>query len=208
MSRPSLNRFHSRVDRLLTIAVFSALIVCGSRATVVHAGDEGIARLTASVLNNGEVAVSAELIRWYNRNIREDLNNGIPKDLYYYILLKKRQPGWFDEEIVSKTIKHTIKYDVLKKDYSITTRMDGQMSEKTVESFQEMADLISRIDHVKINPTKRMRARHTYYASVKAEMRASNVPFFIEYILFFIPALELDTPWADSAPFYALEESP
>jgi hypothetical protein len=208
MSRPSLKKFHSRFDRLLTIVAFSALIVCGGRATVAHAGDEGIARLTASVVNNGEVAVSAELIRWTNRNIRDDLNNGIPKDLYYYLLLKKRQPGWFDEEIVSKTIKHTIKYDVLKKEYSITTRMDGQTSEKTVESFEEMADLISKIDHVKINSAKRMKTRHTYYVSVKAEMRASNVPFFIEYILFFIPALELDTPWADSAPFYALEESP
>jgi hypothetical protein len=208
MSRLPLKRFRSRFDLLLTIVAFSALIVCGGRATVAQAGDEGIARLTASVINNGEVAVSAELIRWYNRNIRDDLNNGIPKDLYYYLLLKKRQPGWFDEEIVSKTIKHTIKYDVLKKEYSITTRMDGQTSQKTVESFEEMADLISRIDHVKISSTKRMRARHTYYVSIKAEMRASNVPFFIEYILFFIPALELDTPWADSAPFYALEESP
>jgi hypothetical protein len=163
--------------------------------------------LDSSVLNNGEVVVSAELIRWYNDTIKEDLNNGIPKDLYYYLLLKKRQPGWFDEEIVSKTIKHTIKYDVLKKQFSITTRMDGQTSQKTVESFEETADLISRIDHVKITTAKRMKTRHTYYISVKAEMRATNVPFYLEYILFFIPALELDTPWADSAPFYALEES-
>jgi Domain of unknown function (DUF4390) len=201
--------FHARrfLFPLLVSSCVTVIVVLGS-APFSYAEDERIAQLTATILNNVEVAVSAELIQWYNRNIKEDLNNGIPKDLYYYILLKKRQPGWFDEEMVSKTIKHTIKYDVLKNQYSITTRMDGQTSQKTVESFDEMADLISRIDHVKITTKKRMRARNTYYISVKAQMRATNVPFYLEYILFFIPALELDTPWADSAPFYALDQSP
>ncbi|HTN42866.1 MAG TPA: DUF4390 domain-containing protein [Nitrospiria bacterium] len=172
------------------------------------AGEERIAGLTASVIDNGTLTVTADLIRWYNRNLQEDLNNGIPKDLYYYILLKKRQPGWFDEEVFSKTIKHTIKYDVLKKQYSITTRTDGEITQKTVQSFEEMAPLISRIDHVKIITPGQLKTRHTYYVSVKAEMRATNVPFYLEYILFFIPALELDTPWADSAPFYSLGRTP
>lgn len=208
MSRRLLKTVFLRFNKHTLLLSLGVLVVCLSRVSFAHAEEERIARLTASVLNNNEVAVTAELIRWYNQNIKDDLNNGIPKDLYYYILLKRRQPGWFDEEIVSKTIKQTIKYDVLKKEYSITTRLDDQTSHKTVESFEEMADLISRIDHVKITSLKRMRARYTYYISVKAEMRATNVPFYLEYILFFIPALELDTPWADSAPFYALEESP
>ncbi len=208
MSRRLLKTVFLRFNKHTLLLSLGVLVVCLSRVPFAHAEEERIARLTASVLNNNEVAVTAELIRWYNQNIKDDLNNGIPKDLYYYILLKRRQPGWFDEEIVSKTIKQTIKYDVLKKEYSITTRMDDQTSQKTVDSFEEMADLISRIDHVKITSLKRMRARYTYYISVKAEMRATNVPFYLEYILFFIPALELDTPWADSAPFYALEESP
>lgn len=191
----------------LVSSCVTVIIGLGS-APFTYAEDERIAQLTATILNHNEVAVSAHLIGWYNRNIKEDLNNGIPKDLYYYILLKKRQPGWFDEEMVSKTIKHTIKYDVLKTQYSITTRMDGLTSQKTVETFEEMADLISRIDRVKITSTKSMRARNTYYISIKAEMRATNVPFYLEYILFFIPALELDTPWADSAPFYTLDQSP
>jgi len=184
---------------------FLAMVASFAGVRPADAQEEAIARLTATIINPGEVSVTAQLIRWDNQALREDLNNGIPKDLYYYILLKKRQPAWFDEEIVSKTIKQTIKYDVLKKQYSITTREDGETSQKTVESFEEMADLISHIDRVKIITKKRMKARQTYYISVKAEMRATNVPFYLEYILFFIPALELDTPWADSAPFYTVE---
>ena len=189
----------------LIAAVFVLLAWNSPRAL---AGDERIADLSATVVDNDTLSVSADLIRWYNRNLQEDLNNGIPKDLYYYILLKKRQPGWFDEEIFSKTIKHTIKYDVLKKQYSITTRSDGETVEKTVESFDEMSQLISRIDRVKIETSVSLKPRQTYYVSVKAEMRATKVPFYLEYILFFIPALELDTPWADSSPFYSLGGPP
>jgi len=189
----------------LIAAVFVLLAWNPPRA---HAGDERIADLSATVIDNGTLTVSADLIRWYSRNLQEDLNNGIPKDLFYYILLKKRMPGWFDEEIFSKTIKHTIKYDVLKKQYSITTRSDGETVEKTVESFDEMSQLISRIDRVKIETSVSLKPRQTYYVSVKAEMRATKVPFYLEYILFFIPALELDTPWADSSPFYSLGGPP
>jgi len=193
------------VHALPVLMSFLAMVASFAGVRPADAQEEAIARLTATIINPGEVSVTAQLIRWDNQALREDLNNGIPKDLYYYILLKKRQPAWFDEEIVSKTIKQTIKYDVLKKQYSITTREDGETSQKTVESFEEMADLISHIDRVKIITKKRMKARQTYYISVKAEMRATNVPFYLEYILFFIPALELDTPWADSAPFYTVE---
>jgi hypothetical protein len=194
--------------RLCAGVLAVVLVTLDGSASRAVAGDERIAGLTAAVIDNGTLSVSAELIRWYNRNLQEDLNNGIPKDLYYYILLKKRQPGWFDEEVFSKTIKHTIKYDILKKQYSITTRTDGQITQKTVQSFEEMAPLISRIDHVKIDTPVQLKTRHTYYVSVKAEMRATNVPFYLEYILFFIPALELDTPWADSAPFYSKGKTP
>ncbi len=193
------------LSRLAGIVIAVALMVPASRAM---GGEERIAGLSVGVVGNGDLLVSGELIRWVNPTLLEDLNNGIPKDLYYTILLKKRQPAWFDEELMSKTIKHTIKYDVLKKQYSVTTRIDGQIAQKTVESFEEMAQLISRLDRVKMNPLKQLRARHTYYVSVKGEMRATEVPFYLEYIFFFVPALELDTPWADSAPFYALESPP
>ena len=192
--------------RILT-GVLAAALATGT-VPPARAGDERIADLSPSVISNGELTVSARLIRWTHDRILKDINNGIPKDLFYYILLKKRQAGWYDEEVASKTVQHTIRYDVLKKQYTVTTKLDGRVGSKTVDSFKEMAELISRLDRVKMTTERRLKARHTYYVSVKAEMRATRVPFYLEYIFFFIPALELDTPWADTAPFYALEESP
>ena len=177
-------------------------------APSVHAADERIAHLTSRVVSDRELEVSAKLLRWSNPKIIADLNNGISKDLYYYILLKKRMPFWYDEEMHSLTIRHTIKYEILKKQYSVSTRTGDQITKKTVGSIEELDHLISTIDRVRIKLSKRLRSRHTYYTSIKAEIRATRVPFYREYILFFIPALELDTPWANSAPFYAREATP
>jgi hypothetical protein len=186
----------------LALAVTAAVCLGGANAS---AQNGRIANLTASVANNAEMRVSGDLLQWLTPELRRDIDDGIPKDLYFYILLKKRQPGWFDEDVAAKTIRHTIKYDTLKKQYLITSR-DGDSALQRVEAqFEDAADLISRLRNVTLTTEKRLRLRHTYYISVKAEMRATKVPFYLEYILFFIPVLELDTPWADSAPIYAIE---
>ena len=197
----------AEIPRRILTGVLAAALAWGA-APPARAAEERIANLSETQINNGELTVSAELIRWTHERILTDINNGIPKDLFYYILLKKRQAGWYDEEVASKTVKHTIQYDVLKKQYTVTTRINDRVTTKTVDSFKEMAGLISHLDRVRITTERRLKARHTYYVSVKAEMRASRVPFYREYIFFFIPALELDTPWADTAPFYALEAPP
>ena len=170
-----------------------------------QAGNERISGLTVTVVTNTEIRVSAELIRWMNPGLQKKIKRGIPKDLFYTILLKKRIPFWLDEEIHSETIRHTIKYDVLKRQYLITTGVGEKHSEVVIESYQKMIDLISKINNVKMTLSKRLRKRHIYYVSAKAEVKTSRLPFFLEYILFFIPVLELDTPWVNSAPFYSLE---
>jgi hypothetical protein len=167
------------------------------------AGPERIAGLKVKVVSNHEIRVSAELIRWMNTDLESDIQNGIPKDLFYSIALNKRLAIWFDEELQIKTIKHTIKYDVLKGQYHVTTWNDGNKREQVAHDLGQLMELISVVNNVKIDLDRGLKSRHTYYVSVKAEVKASRLPFYLDYILFFIPVLELDTPWAHSAPFYA-----
>jgi hypothetical protein len=162
--------------------------------------DERISGLTVQMTPQGEILVSARLLDAMQSKTVNDIQHGIPKDLFYYVLLMKRQTGWFDEELLSRTIKYTIQYDLLKKRYRVHMRRDtGEMSH-IIENFQEMTDLISKIDNVKITETKTLNPKETYYVRVKAQMRASRLPFYLRYLLFFVPVLELDTPWADTAP--------
>ncbi len=168
--------------------------------------DERISDLTVKTAPQGEILVSARLLQAMQGKMMNDIQHGIPKDLFYYVLLMRRQAAWFDEELLAKTIKYTIQYDVLKKQYRVHIRHETGATNRIVENFQEMVDLISKIDNVKIAEAKMLKPKETYYVRVKAQMKASRLPFYLKYLLFFIPVLELDTPWADSAPFYASAE--
>ena len=182
-----------------------SLIFLISAPGPARAGTERIAELTVTVDNNRLIHISAELIRWMTPDLEKEIESGIPKDLFYTIVLKKRIPAWFDEEIQSRTIKHTIKYDLIKKQFIVSTWNAGEQQDRTLENLDQMMDLISTVNNVKIDLDQGLKSRHTYYISVKAEVKSSRLPFYLDYILFFIPVPELDTPWANSAPFYAIE---
>ena len=184
--------------------LIGALICCLLTLFLPAAGeasDERIANLVIEITNT-DILVSANLIRGFSRTTEEDIQNGIPKDLFYYLLLKRRQPLWFDEEMISKTIKYTVKYDLLKKQYLVTRRVDGIVQQEVTEDLMAMKRLISTINHVKIADIRVLNDKDSYYISVKAEMRATKLPIYLEYFLFFIPILEVNTPWADSGPLY------
>ncbi len=146
-----------------------------------------------------EIVVSADLTEGFNDGITRDIHNGIPKEFYYYILLKRKEKRWFDEEIRSKTVRYTVKYDILKKNYLILLNDDGKVTEKHSSDIEQMKKIVSRIDRIPFAPAKVLGNSRRYYISVKSQMKAAKLPFYLEYFLFFIPFLEIDTPWADSA---------
>lgn len=161
------------------------------------AGSERIRNVVTEVKNQ-EIVVTAELVDGFNREIIRDIHDGIPKDFYYYLLLKRKQKNWFDEEILAKTIRYTVKYDTLKKKYAVVQREGERTVENTVDDLETMKRIVSKIDQVKLAPVSVLRSRNRYYVSVKSQMKAAKLPFYVDYFLFFIPFLELDTPWADS----------
>jgi hypothetical protein len=166
-------------------------------ADLFAAGSERMKNVVTEIKNQ-EIVVTAELVDGFSREILNDIHDGIPKDFYYYLLLKRKQKNWFDEEILAKTIRYTVKYDTLKKKYSIVQRDGERVVESTVDDVETMKRLVSKIDRVKLAPTRFLKSRNRYYVSVKSQMKAAKLPFYVDYFLFFIPFLELDTPWADS----------
>lgn len=182
--------------QLTAVSVFLFLWVIIFPTTTTW-GKERIRNLSVEIINQ-EIVVSAKLTGGFNREVIKDIQNGIPKDFYYYILLKRKDPNWFDEEILSKTILYRVKYDTLKKNYLVTEAIEEKVADKNVTDFEEMKEIISSVDRVRLAPVKVLRKRHHYYVSVKSQMQAAKRPFYLDYFLFFIPFLEIDTPWADS----------
>ncbi|MBN4054210.1 DUF4390 domain-containing protein [Nitrospira defluvii] len=146
-----------------------------------------------------ELFVSANLTGGFSEGVVNDIQNGISKEFFYYILLKRKEKNWFDEEVHAKTIRFSVKYDTLKKKYFVIQSGGEKVIEKRVADFKEMKAFVSRIDQIKLAMTATLKKGERYYVSVKSQMKAAELPFYLDYFLFFIPFLEIDTPWANSS---------
>jgi len=183
--------------RLTTRALIFAvsLLFFGTR---LHAADvPRIANVQAEIVDRHVVA-SAELLSGFQPDTLRDLHNGIPKEFYYYVVLNRKYKNWIDEEVYEKTIRHTVRYDTLKKQYTVVKQDFGQRTEEVYDDFEAVRQAVSRIARSVLLPVDRLRPDHRYYLGVKAQMKVAKLPVYLEYFLFFIPVLEMDTPWAYS----------
>ncbi|MFQ5949169.1 MAG: DUF4390 domain-containing protein, partial [Nitrospiria bacterium] len=99
-------------------------------------GDEWIEAVKVEVVQ-GELIVSARLTSGFHQEIVNEIQNGIQKDFYYYILLKKKEKNWFfDEEILSRTILYTVKYDTLKKKYKVVLTYGEKVVENILDDLE------------------------------------------------------------------------
>lgn len=185
------------MKRTRLISALFLLIFLVAPGPLFAAGPERMKNVITEIKNQ-EIVVTAELVDGFSREIINDIQDGIPKDFYYYLLLKRKQKNWFDEEILAKTVRYTVKYDTLKKKYAIVQRDGERVVENTVDDIETMKRIVSKVDHVKLAPISFLKSRNRYYVSVKSQMKAAKLPFYVDYFLFFIPFLEIDTPWADS----------
>ncbi len=150
---------------------------------------------------NGRLVVSALLRNGFGEKTLQELHNGLPKDFYYDLVLKRKQKNFLDEEILAKTLRTTVRYDTLKLQYAVTKEDGTDRQTTTWDDLESMQRDVAKIDRVALAPVDILLPDRRYYVDVQAQMRTARLPFYQEYFLFFIPFLEIDTRWAHSGVF-------
>lgn len=191
------------LKRIYIIFALASVICLSYFLNTAFADEERITDIKVT-LGKEAISVSARLIDGLNKDVEEAIKNGIQKDIIYSAVLKKKRSTWFDEDIVSKDIEYTIKYDVLKKQYTLITRGNGN-KEKVTQIYDEIKAAVSKIENAVVSPKKVLEPDEEYYVSIKAEIKDTKLPFFLDYFLFFIPFSDINTSWYDS-PAFKLEK--
>src|SRR3972149_3504766 len=88
------------------------------------AASESISDILITKKNN-DLLVSARLRGGFTREIKQEIINGVSKEFFYYMIIKRVMPGWLDEEKVSGTVGYLIKYDILPQQLRITRTTPG-----------------------------------------------------------------------------------
>ncbi|MBI5183133.1 MAG: DUF4390 domain-containing protein [Nitrospinae bacterium] len=148
-----------------------------------------------------EIRISATLHNGFTENIVEAIESGVPVTFTYYLELCRKVPMWFDNKVSMRTIKRSLQYDTLKKEYEFTYLDDKESSPKIIKGFDEIKELITRLDDVSLGSSKMLNPNNKYYVRIRANMKSKRPWFPFNYILFFFSFFDFDTSWEKSSPF-------
>ncbi len=189
------------MSRLISISSIVFILLWTSIASAIP---EGITDIKVTNFND-ELRVSASYRGGFTSEIKREIINGISREFFYYIVLYRVMPRWLDEEKTSKTIKYTVKYDMLKNQFLVAKSVGTTKEKQVFDSYDEMVEWVSRIENINLAPLKFLRSHHRYYVSIKAEIKAGELPFLLRYLLFFVPYSKFNTEWAHSRVFMLKE---
>jgi hypothetical protein len=121
--------------------------------------------------------VWATLQRGFQRDIEEAIIAGIPTSFRYQLKFKQYRWYWDNKYLFDMTITHTVRYDTLRKIFTITKlRADvvQPYSVTTTEDITIMREIMSNFDaEVEISP-KSIKEDRQYYFSLHAVIETEN----------------------------------
>lgn len=130
----------------------------------------------------------------FTPKINEAVLNGIPTTFSFYVTLYKTQGSWFDKKISDIQIKSTLKYNSLKKNFSVL-RSWKDKDAVIAQTFKEAKSLMTEIDNLKILPLNQLTKGDKYQLRIKAKLDRVTLPLSLHYVLFFVSFWDFETNW-------------
>lgn len=130
----------------------------------------------------------------FTDKMRHAVESGVPTSFSFYVDLYRSRNMWFAKKLADIEITHTIKYNNLKKEFSISRSWDGN-SPVMVQSFAEAQKLMAEINSLKIIPLNMLEKGRQYQIRAKAKLKKLTLPYYLHYVLFFLSLWDFETDW-------------
>lgn len=149
-------------------------------------------------INNNDMYVTASVKP--DQKFMDDMNNGVSKELIFYIDLFRVWNIWPDEFVTGRKLVNILKSNPIKREY-IATNIDGHVHlEKRFKDLESMIDWVMNIGDIKLTNTKELESG-AYFVKVSIESRIRKLPPVIGYIIApFLPEKEFGIS-KNSPPF-------
>lgn len=187
-----MNQFFANKKNILTIIVI--LCVCLLLPLT------GFTKETAAIENIKLANTRDDLLAYFDvaRAFTEKLNqavlNGIPTTFCFYVSLYKTDDSWFDRKIADIRVKSILKYNFLKKEFSIDRPWKKENTLVT-ESFDEAKSFMTEIDNLRIIALNRLVKGDKYQLRIKAKLDKVTLPLSLHSIFFFVSFWDFETNW-------------
>ena len=138
------------------------------------------------------VLLYARLINGFKPEMERAVLAGISTVFTMWIEVYEERPLLWDKKITEHEIKRTIKYDNLKKTFSVST---NKTEPAIFPDFESAQKAMSDFNGIAIAPMSSLTKGRNYYALVKIKMDKVHLPLHMEYVFFFVSLWDFETSW-------------
>lgn len=172
----------------VNIVLFSLL------ATFSFADETAVIENIKLANTRDDLLIYFDVKKAFTPKINQAVLNGIPTIFSFYITLYKTGGSWFDKKISNIRLQSTLKYNSLKKEFSV---LRPWKDEKTIvtPSFEEAKALMTQMDNLTIIPLNQLVKGDKYQLRIKAELEKVTLPLSLHTIFFFVSFWNFETNW-------------
>ena len=175
--------------------IFCSLLACFLIFALQAAAGQAPTLTNITVSNtNADLVLHLQLEGSFSEKIKRQVLDGTPAAFAFIIRLEQVRDLWVDQKIADLRVVHTIRYDNLKKEFTVRRSWKGNEAE-TTPSFEEAQQWMNRIDNFTIVALNRMQKGSQYELLTKAEVSKRSLPFSLHHVLFFISFWDEETDW-------------
>jgi hypothetical protein len=131
----------------------------------------------------------------FTEDMEEAILAGIPTTFTITMELFRNRNFWTDKRESLVELKHTIKYDAVKKIFFVVSSA-ANMKPEQFKSFEKAKIAMSDVNGVIVTPLTSLRKGKNYYLRIKAELDKVRLPLHLEYVFFFVSLWDFETDWS------------
>ncbi|MCP4673812.1 MAG: DUF4390 domain-containing protein [Desulfobacula sp.] len=183
--------FH-KTNISLIIALIAALGVL--LPAMVLAKDNAVIKNIKLANTRDHLLTYFDIKKAFTPKINQAILNGVPTVFSFYVSLYKTQGSWFDKKVADIEIKSTLKYNSLKKEFSILKPWKNK-DPMIVQSLEKAKPLMAQINNLKILPLNQLVKGEKYQLRIKAKLDRVTLPLSMHNVLFFVSFWDFETNW-------------
>lgn len=155
------------------------------------------ARLTDMVMSNtrDDLLLFVTVEGAFTEQMKQAVLNGIPTSFSFIVRLEKINAFVLPNSLVAeKKVTHTIKYESLKKQFVVRRSWEENRT-LTTDSFEKARQWMSEIKSLRIAAVDKLQEGKKYRIRAKARLDTVELPFYLNYIFFFVSLWDFETNW-------------
>jgi hypothetical protein len=146
------------------------------------------------ITNNQEnVLLYARVVNGFKTKMESAILTGAPAVFTLMLEVYQTRSILWDKRITGYEIKRTIKYDNLKKTFSIFT--NGNEVPAVFPDFESAQKAMADFSGITIVPIQKLAKGNNYYLRMKVKIDKVRLPLHMEYVFLFVSFWDFETAW-------------